>query len=285
MAERYTYNAIAEHPIIPEFDDTEEKFKWNGALLNLSDLPFNEYTKTIYNITGEITGDTKVLTNTVTLDCVNTGDTYEVVISSQYPCNSELNITVEVDGAQIALTLPQGGSSAKASTTIPSASERPSLANVTVNPVKDDVYTYVVKAKPAPGPVIPTEFDAYYGVYLEKNLNRLTADEVKSMGKVLVNAEGSKIQYIIPHRDVQIQESDIPNYKYALICAIPKTIYDNEKYSLMESTFQVDDFVRLSNVEIDESQYTVLKNVKEDTEYVSRYMEDITYEFVVKYAE
>ena len=82
MAERYTYNAIAEHPIIPEFDDTEEKFKWNGALLNLSDLPFNEYTKTIYNISGEITGDTKVLTNTVTLDCVNTGDTYEVVISS-----------------------------------------------------------------------------------------------------------------------------------------------------------------------------------------------------------
>ena len=289
MAERYSYNAIAEHPIIPEYDDTEEKFKWNGALLNLSDLPFSEYTKTVYNVTGEVTGDTKVLTNSITLTCVNTGETYEVVASAQYPCNSELNITLNVGGENVSLTLPQGGSEVKATTSIPATSDKPSMSNVTVNPVKDDVYTYVVSTEPGPGPEpVVKGFKAYYGVYIEKNLNNLTGDYIATMPIVTVNAddpEGVVLQYIIPHVDIHIEESDIPNYKYALICAVPKTIYDNSNYSLLERTFPSDDFVRMSNMEVNGVQYTVLKNVKDGMQYVSRYMTDITYEFVIKYVE
>lgn len=283
MAEGYYYNAIAEHPIIPEFDDKEIKYKWNGALLNLSDLPVSEYTKTIFNVVGEVTGETKVLTNTIKLSYEKTGDTYEIVATPQYPCNDDVEITVTVAGESnpIKISLKKGASSGRAATTIPSSSPEPEVSEPTVDPIKDDVYTYVVKTPTQS----PTEFDLFYGIYLEKDLANLTPAIVSAMSTATADFEGAILQYVIPQRDVEIDESDIPNYKYALICAIPKDVYDDELYTITETTFQADDFVRLTNMTIGSQEYTVLKNTKEDYEYVSRYKEDITYEFIIKCKE
>lgn len=285
MAERYTYNAIAEHPIIPEFDDTEEKFKWNGALLNLSDLPVGEYTKTVFNIAGSVTGETSVVTNAISVNCVNTGDTYEIVATMQYPSDSDITVSVNVEGESepVSVAIPRGSMSAKRSISRVSSSPAPSVSNPSVIPVKDDDYTYKVTINE----YIGSEFKAYYGAYLQKNLDTLDASAVSSMDNQVINDEGKLLKFEIPMRGVEISSlSELENYRYALILAIPKTIYDNDKYSFLEHTFQSpSEFMKKGNLEIGGLQYTVLYRVSDDMQFVSRYMETIEYEFDLKYTE
>lgn len=289
MAERYTYNAIAEHPIIPEFDDNEEKFKWNGALLNLSDLPFSEYTKTVFQVSGstpgpspEPTGSTK--TNVITVECVNTGDTYEVVATLQYPSESQVMVMVTVSdvASPVSVIIPAGSITAKESTQVPTTSPRPTLSNPSVDPVKDDTYTYQVTL-PEP---ITDKFKAYYGVILQKRLSGLTSSDVLNMDVVLIDVDGMRLTYEIPSRDVEITEQEVENYKYALILAIPKSIYDGGNYSFLEHTFQSpSEFVKKEDMVLGTSQYTVLDRTSEGMQFVSRYMATIEYEFDLKYVE
>lgn len=285
MAERYTYNAIAEHPIIPEYDDNEEKFKWNGALLNLSDLPVSEYTKTVYNISGEITGSTpSVPTNVVTVDCVNTGETYEVIATMQYPSETEITVTVSVEGEAepVSVTVAPGNVMGRRSLTRSSSSPRPAVTNPSVSPVKDENYTYQVSIAES----VVDKFKAYYGVWLEMRLSGLTSDVITSMNLEQIDSEGMLLKYMIPQADVQITEEQIEYYKYALILAIPKSVYDGGYYSLLEHTFQSDaEFVKKEDMLIGTTQYTILYRVSEGMQFVSRYMQTIEYDFDLKYTE
>lgn len=284
MAEGYTYNAIAEHPIIPEYDDNEIKYKWNGALLNLSDLPVNEYTKTVFNITGSVTGETTVTGNAINVNTVNTGDTYELVVSMQYPSNSNIELTLTVTGEDepVKILIPAGSISEKVTLRTPSQSPAPTISDPVVSPVKDADYAYQVVLPE----VILDKFKAYHGVYIQKSISAMTSEDIATMDVDMIDSEGTVLKFAIPLRDVQIEEAQISDYKYALILALPKTVYDAGSYSLLEHTFQSpSEFEKLGDVVIGTSMFTVLYRVGEDMEFVSRYMKEIEYEFDLKYTE
>lgn len=281
MAERYTYNAIAEHPIIPEFDDNEEKFKWNGALLNLSDLPVSDYTKTVYNVAGSVTPEPNLIT--ISLD--NTAETYEVVATMEYPSDRDITVTVTVEGeaAPVSVVVPAGSMSAKKAISRLSSSSRPAMDNPSVSPVKDDTYTYHVSVVEP----VTDKFKAYYGTYLEKRLSGITPEDVTTMDLDIVDAEGVLLKFEIPPRDIEhITEADIENYKYALTLAVPKDIYDGGNYSLLEHAFQSESgFVKREDIVLNSKQYTLLTRTSDGTEFVSRYMRTIEYQFDLKHTE
>ena len=285
MAERYTYNAIAEHPIIPEFDDNEEKFKWNGALLNLSDLPVSDYTKTIYNVAGSVTPEPALESNFITISLANSAETYEVVATMENPSDRNITVTVTVDGESgpVSVVIPAGSTTAKKAISRPSSSSRPTMEDPSVDPVRDDTYSYKVTIEEP----VTNKFRAYYGTYLEKNLSAITSEDVSTMDLDMVDSEGVLLKFEIPPRDIEhITDADIENYKYALTLAIPKAIYDGGSYSLLEHTFQSESgFVKREDIVMNSKQYTLLTRTSEGTEFVSRYMKTIEYQFDLKYTE
>ena len=289
MAEGYNYNAIAEHPIIPEFEDTL-KWKWNGALLDLSELPFEEYTKTVFQTSGsgggggDQTGGTKVITNSVTLSYDNTGDTYEVIASVQYPTESELTVTVNVEGESepVNIVIPAGAMRGRKAMSRPSTDPQPVLEDPSISPVKDENYTYVVVVPE----VIKDKFKAYYGVVLQSKLNTVDSAKLMTMSADMIDSTGMTLKYTIPARDLQnvTDEQLLNDYRYALVVAIPQSVYDANEFTFLEHTFQSpSEFVFSKNLAIETSPYTVLVRTSDGMQYVSRYMNTIEYEFDMKY--
>ena len=294
MAEGYPYNAIAEHPIIPEFDDTL-KWKWNGALLDLSEMSFDEYGKTIFNVVGTITGSTtgdtgsSVTTNSATISYDDTGDNYAIVATLQYPSESELTITVKADGVQspVSITIPAGETSGKTTIPVPTSESKPALSEPTVSPAKDGTYSYNVVLPD----VVTDKFKAYYGVWPQRLFNELTADEIMAMDIEMVDSAGIVLNYVIPGTDIRFTtEEEMIAFANVLVLAIPKSIYDGGKYKIIEKTFGDDaEFYKKSDVVILNNQYTILyldgNMVGDIAAFVPRYMEDKTLAFELKYDE
>ena len=294
MSGGYPYNAIAEHPIVPEFDDTL-KWKWNGALLDLSELPFDEYGKTIYNVTGTVTGSTTgdtsstLTSNSAMLSYDNTGDKYAIEATLQYPSQSEVTITVKVDGMEtpVTITIPAGEISAKAATTIPTSSAKPGLSEPTVSPAKDGTYKYSVVL-----PEIDTgKFKAYYGVWPQRLFNELTPEEIAGMDSEMADSTGVVLNYVIGGIDIRITtEEELEAFANVLVLAIPQSIYNEEKYKITEKTFGDDaDFAKKADAIILNSQYTILylsgEMVGDIAAFAPKYMEDKTLSFDLKYEE
>jgi len=284
MAERYTYNPIAEHPIIPEYDDNEEKFKWNGALLNLSDLPVDEYTKTVYVVAGS-SGSTDVKINKMTVSLDDSGSNYVVNVAMEYPSDVDITLTLSLSGGldPIRINIPAGSTSVDYETTIPSSNPTPTLSNPVVDPVKDETYTFQVEL---PEPVM-SRFTVYYGTYMQNRLDSLDVNEITDMERATIDADPTTLRFTIPQRDVEeISESELDLYKYALILALPKQVFDGDNFSFKEKTFQSDaEFVKKEDVTIGDLRYTVLYKTSDDVQYVARYGVDINYEYVLKYID
>ena len=289
MAQGYTYNAIAEHPIIPEFDDNEIKYKWNGALLNLSDMPFDEYGKTIFNVTGTVTGDTKVVTNSITLSFDEGGETYAIVGTLEYPTDKQVTVTLNVEGesSPVVITIPAGATNASASTSISTGENLPKITSALVSPVKDDNYTYKVIIPE----IITDNFTAYFGVCPESRIANIDADEVASMDMVLVKEEALPINYTIPARDVQFPtEEELKAYRYGLVLSLPKPVFDNTQYKIVGHIFHedvTDMFVKQGDIVIGTTQYTLLTWIPKPDEYIytARYNEEIEYPFDINYVK
>ena len=291
MADGYNYNAIAEHPLIPEFDDTL-KWKWNGALLDLSELPFEEYTKTVFQTSGsggggggDSTGGTKIKTNAVSVDYATNGDVYELVATMQYPSDTEITVTVSVadEPEPVEIVVAPGSITGRKKLTRSSSEPKPTVSDPAVSPVKDETYTYQVVLPE----VITDKFKAYYGVHPQSQLNSLTSDIIASMSVDMIDAEGMTIKFEIPPRDIEnITEDQFDDYKYALILAVPKAIYDENKFSFLEHTFQSpSEFTKKEDIVMGTSSYTVLCRTSEDVEFVSRFMQTVEYIFDIKYTE
>lgn len=289
MAEGYNYNAIAEHPIIPEFEDTL-KWKWNGALLDLSELPFDEYTKTIYHTSGsggggdDESGGTKVITNSVTLSYDESGANYEIVASVQYPTESELTVTVDVEGesAPVNVVIPAGAMRGRFMMSRPTTDPKPVLSDPSISPVKDENYTYVVVVPE----VIKDKFKAYYGVILQSKLNTVDGPKLMSMTADMIDSNGMTLKFTIPARDLQnvTDEQLLNDYRYALVVAIPQSVYDEVDYTFVEHTFQSEsEFVFSKNLAIETSPYTLMVRTSDGMQYVSRYGTTIEYQFDMKY--
>ena len=292
MADGYNYNAIAEHPIIPEFDETN-KWKWNGALLDLSELPFDEYTKTIFQTSGNGgggggggTGSTPtIVTNAVTLSYENSGDTYEIVATMEYPSDTEVTVTVTVadEPAPVSVTVPAGSITGRKTLTRQSSAAKPSTSNPSISPVKDENYTYQVVLPE----VITDKFKAYYGVMYESQLNGLTSDVLTTMDVDMIDSEGTLLKFHIPSRDtLEITDDDIETLRCGLVIAMPASVYEGGNYSLLEHAFQSQtEFVKYKELVVGTTSYAVLKLTYDDVQFVPRYNQEIEYDFDLKYVE
>ena len=289
MAQGYTYNAIAEHPIIPEYDDNEIKYKWNGALLNLSDMSFEEYGKTIFNVTGSVTGETKVVTNSITLTFDDSGTEYAIVGTIEYPTDKQIVVSLSVEGESnpVVITIPANAANASASTSISTSESQPKITGAAVSPTKDDNYTYKVIIPE----IITDKFTAYFGVCPESRIANIEADEVASMDMVMVTEEAIAINYLIPARDVKDPtEEELKAYRYGLVLALPKPVFDNTQYNIVGHTFHedvTDMFVKQADIVIGTTQYTLLTWIPAPDEYIytARYNEEIEYPFDIKYVK
>jgi hypothetical protein len=290
MAEGYNYNAIAEHPIIPEFDETY-KWKWNGALLDLSELPFEEYTKTIFQTSGSggggSTGSTgsSVVTNSVTLSYENTGSTYELVATMQYPSDTDITVSVNVEGesGKVSITVPAGSLTGSATLTRPSSDAKPAVTSPSISPVRDENYRYQVVLPE----IITEKFKCYYGTKLASTLNNIDSNTITSMSMEMIDNEGTLLKFIIPRRDKEnITAQEAENYKYGLVLAIPKGVYDGESYELLEHAFQDKAvFDKLKDIVIGTASFTVLTKTSDGMQYLARYANEIEYDFDIKYME
>ncbi len=288
MAQGYTYNAIAEHPIIPEYDDNEIKYKWNGALLNLSDMSFEEYGKTIFNVTGTVTGDTKVVTNSITLTFDDSGTEYAIVGTIEYPTDKQIVVSLSVEGESnpVVITIPANAANASASTSISTSESQPKITGATVSPAKDDNYTYKVIIPE----IITDKFTAYFGVCPESRIANIEADEVASMDMVMVTEEAIAINYTIPARDVDLPLEELGPYRYGLVLALPKPVFDNTQYNIVGHNFHedvTDMFLKQADIIIGTTQYTLLTWIPAPDEYIytAKYMKEVEYPFDIKYVK
>ena len=290
MSQGYTYNAIAEHPIIPEFDDNEIKYKWNGALLNLSDLPVSDYTKTIYNIAGSVTSETEVITNTLSVSLQNTGETYELVVNAQYAPEKDITVKVKVEGEEspVSVLISAGATSASQSTSIPSSSPRPGLSNASVSPSKDGTYTYQVAIEQ----VITDKFKAYYGQFYESDLNDM-ASLIPGMRAEMVDSAGTDMTFTIPAVDfTYTSTTQMEEFKYGLVLALPQSVYDADQYFLSEQStpgVKEEGFIFKESQVIDSVEYAILCRTDEGWVFVPNDAEsgggDAEYVFNIKYVK
>lgn len=290
MSQGYTYNAIAEHPIIPEFDDNETKYKWNGALLNLSDLPVSDYTKTIYNIAGSVTSETEVVTNTLSVSLENTGDTYELVVNAQYAPEADITVrlTVEGESSPVEVVLNKGSLSAKTALSIPSSAARPGLSNASVSPSKDNTYTYQVAIEQ----IITDKFKVYFGQFYEDELDDMQ-NLIPGMNSDMVDTAGTNMTFTIPAVDFTFTSTtQMEEFKYGLVIAIPKQIYEGNQYFLAEQQtpgIKEEGFIFKENDVIDGVEYSVLCRVGDGLEFVPNDVAsgggDINYVFIIKYVK
>ena len=288
MSQGYTYNAIAEHPIIPEFDDNEIKYKWNGALLNLSDLPVSDYTKTVYNISGNVTSETEVTSNVLSVSLVNTGATYEVIVNAQYPPEAQVTISLSIEGLAnpVVVTIPAGTNKGSADTGIASSESRPVISTATVSPAKDEKYTYQIAIEQ---PIVD-KFKVYYGQFYEDELDDMSS-LVPGMNSDMVDSAGTNMTFTIPAVDFVWESTEQMNeFKYGLVIALPKSVYDANQYFLSERQtpgVKEEGFIFKENLVIDGTQYTILCRTDDDTTFVpndaSSGEGDVEYVFNIKY--
>jgi len=274
-----TYNLIALNDIIPEADDNETKYKWNGALKNISDMNPTEYATTIFIVSG-ITSQTLV-SDEITIALVKTGSTYDITATATYAPKSALSIQVEIGDTIYPLSLGVGAMSASTTTTIPSTQEEPFVKSCVITPSNDTTYSYI--------PKLPTRdsFTGYLGVYLQKDITGITVEEIASMTmvNVPVTGDGVTLTYGIPQRDKQTPtQEELENYRWCLLFAIPRYVFDTNRYKITDSVFgKSTGFTYQGSFTLNGAEYVLLANHCENTEFIGRYSGIINYNYNVKY--
>lgn len=279
-----TYNLIADNDIIPWMDDNEIKYKWNGALTNLSNMDPKDYATTIFNIYGvvvtAVTGSTLV-SNEVKLEVKEEDNVYVVEITTSQPILSEQTLDITVGGVQKRLVLSKGSTSGKVSTDIPTTESKPSISEAKITPGKDSTYTYDVEI-----PIVGEEFISYHGTVLEKDANSLSTADIAAMDMVVIDVTGQTLNFVIPARAVEDPTAeDLKNCTYCLIFCLPKQIYDEGKYKIVDSGVgQSSGFQKNpATFTINKTEFVLLCNYSEGNEFVGRYGKDISYNFKANY--
>lgn len=248
--------------------ENDIKYKWNGILTNLNGLPPEEYAKTLFNVII-VTGDTgsTIVTNQIVCTYTKTGENYGIRAKASKPTASDVTVTITVNGTEYDILFPLGSSVATIDTTVPVSEDEPLVELVSVVPETDDKYQYTVIV-PQPTPTINTK--VYYSAVLREGAENITPEEVAALESIFVTTDPQTIRFTIP--------MDNKETLYCLIMAVPKDLSPNIADVLGGSPFEV-----LKDMTIDDSEYSVIwAHDDDDTTYVSRDDEDVTYEFTIK---
>ena len=195
-----TYNLIADNDIIPEWDDNEIKYKWNGALRNLSDMEPEDYATTTFcvNIISSITSTTKEeneITLSVKVDL--TDNTYTIVASAQKEVASNIILNVDFMNDTYVVEISKSQSSGSTKTDKAVTSTKPTIDSATIMPATDDKYQYNVVIEPS-----EDSYTAYYGPWLDYKRGSISTEEIVALPAVNVTTEAKEISFTIPKRTI-----------------------------------------------------------------------------------
>ena len=195
-----TYNLIADNDIIPWLDDSEIKYKWNGALRNLSDMEPDDYATTIFNVNiiSSITSTTKEENKIVLSVEPDTSDnTYTIVASADKEVASDIILVVNFLGNSVIVTIPKSQKIGQTKTNNPIVPETPSINSATISPSTDDKYQYNVVIEDA-----KDNYTAYYGPWLDYKRGTISTEEIVALPAINVTLEEKEISFTLPQRTI-----------------------------------------------------------------------------------
>lgn len=189
-------NSISPEGIIWENDNRKDaRYYWNGAFIDLCDLPGEDYAKTIFVTSGSGGSSTpSKVTNPITVQVVesvneNGEKVYAYKAVSKQPVTSDVVVEMTVQdefGVEetITMTVTAGSSSSPVQPTrVPMMMRPPKVVTSDYNPKEDDKFEYDA-ILPEPEPVLPM---AYSMTMLSGNIDVISDDEL--IEKLLENGE------------------------------------------------------------------------------------------------
>ena len=211
-------NSISPEGIIWENDNRKDaRHYWNGALVDLCDLPGEDYAKTIFVTSGSGSPDTPSKdTNVITIQLVTSTDEYGNSVfaykaMSRRPVTSDVNVVmtiVDEFGAEeeVTLTVVAGSSSSPLyMTAIPSAMAEPKILTADYNPKEDDKFIYDT-VLPEEKPVYPM---AYSITLLNGEIDTISDDELverlKESGVINMKNEQMSEKFMVEFKAIPVE--------------------------------------------------------------------------------
>lgn len=270
-----TYNLIADNDIIPEWDDNEIKYKWNGALRNLSDMDPVDYATTTFNVNvvTSITSTTKEENEIVlSVEPDTTDNTYTIVASAEKEVTSDITLTVSFMGGTVTVSLPKSQKTAKQKTSNPIQSETPNIDSATISPATDETYQYNVTIEES-----DDNYTAYYGPWLDYKRGSISTEEIVALPAINVTTEEKEISFTIPKRTiVNPTEEEWKEFEYCLLLAVPKSAYEGTHYSIKDTVFGVElELTYQGDFILNGREYALLASIASGTEYTGKANRDV----------
>ena len=269
-----TYNLIADNDIIPEWDDNEIKYKWNGALRNLSDMEPIDYATTTFNvnIVSAITSTTKEENEIVLSVEPDTNNKYKIVANAAKEVTSDITITVQFMGESVIVILPNGTKSGATNTGKNVTSPTPTIDSASLSPATDDTYQYNITIEET-----GDSYTAYYGPWLDYKRGSISTEEIVALPAVNVTSEEKEISFTIPQRTiVSPTEEQWKDFKYCLLLAVPKSAYEGTHYVVKDTVFgMVLDMEYQGNFVLNGKDYALLASLATGTEFTAKSNRDV----------
>ena len=268
----------------------EDKYYVNGAYIDLCGLPVEEYMNNpcCGNCGGDSDSDLPdgKKKNVIKVEAYEQdGYIYYRAIAT-YPVASVLKIRVvsSGDGNVTELDIFPGDTESK-----PEIGDTINIATVSINVTEDDYFQYI----PTNGNETPDEVThiIYTATLHIDDIKNLTGDSIENLQPLTMETGTTvDINFTIPGTDVNYYDIETDefeefckNNQYGFVLAIPKKIYDNKSYNIInyggsDVSYK---FVLDSAHETSLGEYVCLveKATDDIMPYVPFYKEDINYEY------
>lgn len=270
-----TYNLIADNDIIPWLDDSEIKYKWNGALRNLSDMEPEDYATTYFNVViiSSITSTTKQENEIVlSIGTDATDNVFTIVASASKNVTSDITLTVNFAGKSYTVIIPNGEKSATMKTTEEVTSTTPSIDSANINPSTDDTYQYNVVIEGS-----TESYTAYYGPWLDYKKGTISTEEIVALDVINVTSQEQEISFTIPKRNIQNPtEEEWKEFQYCLLLALPYNAYEGKHFIIKDSVFGMEAELQYQGTfALSGKDYALLASIAEGTEYTAKSNRDV----------
>lgn len=213
-------NSISPEGIIWENDNRKDaRYYWNGAFIDLCDLPGEDYAKTIFVTSGSGSSDTPVtpskVQNPITVQEVkytdeNGEEYYAYKIVSRQPVTSDVTVemTIQDENGEeevIIMTLLNGSSTSEPQPTkIMMTSPRPKIVNSDHNPKEDEKFEYDT-VLPEEKPTLPM---AYSITMLSGKIDTISDEELieklKANGTIKIKDATSSEEFLVEFTPIAV---------------------------------------------------------------------------------
>lgn len=270
-----TYNLIADNDIIPWLDDSEIKYKWNGALRNLSDMEPEDYATTYFNVViiSSITSTTKQENEIVlSVGTDATDNVFTIVASASKNVTSDITLTVNFAGKSYTVVIPNGEKSATMKTTEEVTPTIPSIDSANINPSTDDTYQYNVVIEGS-----TESYTAYYGPWLDYKKGTISTEEIVALDAINVTSQEQEISFTIPKRNIpNPTEEEWKEFQYCLLLALPYNAYEGKHFIVKDTVFGMEAELQYQGTfALSGKDYALLASIAEGTEYTAKSNRDV----------